>query len=226
MYATPHAAAPLRPHLAGGTPVGVPPRRIPLAVKVVYTAFIAVLVPAYLHTYGPANFLYYCDFAALVTCVGLWTGRPLLLGTQAVAILVPQVVWVVDFTVTLLGGRLLNMTAYMFDPSLSLFVRALSTFHGWMPFFLVWAVRRVGYDRRSFRVQLPVGLAVLVICYATLTPVRNVNYVFGPGSGVEQHWMPPLAWLGVVMAVAVGGMFVPAHLLLRRFIAPPPTEPA
>jgi hypothetical protein len=29
--------------------------RIPLALKVIYTAFVAVLVPYYWHAYGPEN---------------------------------------------------------------------------------------------------------------------------------------------------------------------------
>ena len=36
-------------------------RRIPLWLKLAYTAFMAVLVPVYLRNYGPTNFLYFCD---------------------------------------------------------------------------------------------------------------------------------------------------------------------
>ena len=32
--------------------------RVPLWLKLVYSAFLAVLVPVYLHYYGPTNFLY------------------------------------------------------------------------------------------------------------------------------------------------------------------------
>ena len=32
-------------------------RRIPLAIKLIYTAFVAVMVPVYLRDYGPTNFL-------------------------------------------------------------------------------------------------------------------------------------------------------------------------
>ena len=198
-------------------------RRIPLWVKLAYSAFVAVLIPSYWRQYGPANFLYYCDFAAVVTVAGLWLESPLLLGTQAVAVLVPQAVWCVDFLASLLGGRLLGMTDYMFNPQYRLGTRALSTFHGWLPFLLLWAIRRVGYDRRSLLVQLPVGVALLLACYLLLDPAHNVNYVFGPGEGTRQTWMPPLAWLAVVVAVAVLGMFVPAHGLLR-WTMPTPAE--
>ena len=34
-------------------------RLIPLWIKLLYTAFMAVLIPVYLHHYGPTNFLYF-----------------------------------------------------------------------------------------------------------------------------------------------------------------------
>ena len=37
--------------------------RVPLVVKLGYSAFTAVLVPLYLHATGPTNFLYFCDVA-------------------------------------------------------------------------------------------------------------------------------------------------------------------
>jgi hypothetical protein len=44
-----------------------PANRLPLALKLVYTAFMAVLVPVYWHYYGPTNFLYFCDVALFLT---------------------------------------------------------------------------------------------------------------------------------------------------------------
>src|SRR5262249_40190619 len=62
-------------------------RRIPLAVKVVYTAFVAVLVPYYLSFYGPANFLWICDIALLLTVVALWLESRFLASMQLIAVL-------------------------------------------------------------------------------------------------------------------------------------------
>ncbi|HEV2436393.1 MAG TPA: hypothetical protein VG077_10375 [Verrucomicrobiae bacterium] len=41
--------------VTAGEPGVIQPHKIPLAAKVVITAFLAVLVPVYLHTYGPAK---------------------------------------------------------------------------------------------------------------------------------------------------------------------------
>jgi len=53
-------------------PVAPAARRIPLWLKLAYTAFMAVLVPVYLRNYGPTNFLYFCDVALIITLVGVW----------------------------------------------------------------------------------------------------------------------------------------------------------
>jgi hypothetical protein len=45
------------------TPSPVRPSRIPLWLKIAYTAFLAVMIPAYWINYGPVNFLYFCDVA-------------------------------------------------------------------------------------------------------------------------------------------------------------------
>jgi hypothetical protein len=128
-------------------------RRIPLAAKLAYTAFMAVLVPSYTYFYGPTNFLYFCDVALLVTLVAMWAESPLLASMPAVGILLPQALWVVDFLGGCVGHHVTGMSAYMFHGDrtfLSLFKRGLSFFHFWLPFLVLWNVWRLGYDRRAF----------------------------------------------------------------------------
>ena len=213
----------------------VPARRIPLSVKVAYTAFVAVMVPYYWHAYGPRNFLYFCDVAVLVTLVGLWRESRLLLSLEAVAILVPQTLWLADFAAGLTGHRLLGMTDYMRDPRLPLFVRGLSLFHGWMPVLLLGCLARVGYDRRAFGAQVVVGTALLLVCYAAFAPpgtagghraAANINYVYGMDEHAAQTAVPPLAWLGLLVIALPAVMYLPAHLLLGWWFGRPVTGPA
>ncbi len=51
---------------------------IPLAVKLAYTLFVAVLVSNYWRTYSPWTFLFFCDVALLLTLPALWLESPLL----------------------------------------------------------------------------------------------------------------------------------------------------
>ena len=123
--------------------------RVPLAVKLAYTAFMAVLIPVYWYYYGLTNFLYFCDAALLLTLVAIWPENALLISTACVGILVMQIYWVIDFLFNAAGHSLTGITDYMFDASHALFLRLLSLYHGWMPFLLVFLVWRIGYDRRG-----------------------------------------------------------------------------
>src|SRR5471032_2543852 len=89
--------------------------KIPLAAKMAVTIFLAVLVPVYLHTYGPTNFLWFCDAALIVTVAGMWLENSLLISMCAVGILLPQCLWLADFGSHLVGFQFLGMTDYMFD---------------------------------------------------------------------------------------------------------------
>jgi hypothetical protein len=47
-------------------------------------------------------------------------------------------------------------------------------------------------------------------------PQKNINWVFGPGNK-PQHLLPPLLYLGLEMVVIPVCVFLPTHLLLKRF---------
>jgi hypothetical protein len=206
------------------------PARIPLWFKVVYTAFVAVLVPYYWRAYSPWNFLYFCDIALLVTGVALWTESRLLASLQAVAILLPQTVWVIDFASRACGVHLLGLTDYMFNPSLPLLTRGLSLFHGWLPFLLVYLLIKLGYDRRAFALQCAIGLGLLLLCFffapAPPAPANfpnmavNVNYVWGPDDKHPQTWMAPGLWVATLGGIFLLGIYTPTHLILRKVFPP------
>src|SRR5262245_1684822 len=211
-------------HPPPASPVAV--GRVPLWVKLAYTAFVAVLVPYYWVAYGPTNFLYFCDVALLMTLVALWLESPLLASMPAVGILLPQALWCVDFFGELFGVRVLGLTGYMFDEKLTLFTRGLSFFHFWLPFFLAWLVWRLGYDRRAFAWWPGLAWILVLVCYFFLPPGPpptetpnlpvNVNYVYGFGDE-PQTWTSPLAWVGLLMLGLPVLVFLPTHWLLLKF---------
>jgi hypothetical protein len=196
--------------------------RVPLAVKLAYTAFMAVLVPVYLHNYGPTNFLYFCDIALVLTLFAIWPENALVISMCAVGIVVPQAVWVVDFLVNLGGFSLTGMTDYMFQSNHSLFLRLLSLFHGWMPFLLFYLVWKIGYDRRALWPWTGLFWVVMLVCFffmppptpdPGLTPV-NINYVWGMRDTEAQNMMPAWLWLTSLMIGIPVCVFVPTHFIL------------
>ena len=214
--------------------VAVQPHKIPLAAKLAVTAFLAVLLPVYLHTYGPTNFLWFCDAALILTVAGMWLESALLISMCAVGILLPQCLWLVDFGVNLLGFHFLNLTGYMFDPHLPLFTRGLSLFHGWLPLLLVWLLFRLGYDKRALPVWTALAATLCIVCYF-FTPAAgshlanpnlpiNINYLYGFNDQQPQHWVNQnlyvILWLGVLWLAA----FLPTHLALRKIFTVPQIE--
>jgi hypothetical protein len=206
-----------------------PAGRLPLWLKLAYTAFMAVLLPVYWANYGPTNFLYFCDVALLITLVGIWIESPLLISMCAVGILASQALWVVDFLSNLIGWPLTGMTDYMFAADHSLFLRSLSLFHGWLPFLLVYLVWRLGYDRRGFPAWTVVAWVLVLICFFFMPPPRpdpglapvNINYVWGMSDTVAQTWMPPAAWVAGLIVLLPLLLYAPVHFLLRRVMPKP-----
>lgn len=200
--------------------------RLPLWLKVAYTAFVAVLVPFYWKLYGPTNFLYFCDLALFFTLAAMWFESPLLASMPTVGILVPQALWMVDFLGTLVGHPVLGMAGYMFDREKPLFTRALSSFHFRLPILLVYLVWRLGYDPRAFRAWSGLAFVLMIVCYLFLPappppsdqpnlPV-NVNYVYGLSDEKPQTWMNPHLYFLMVLVGLPLVVFLPTHLALRK----------
>jgi hypothetical protein len=211
---------------AAATAVFAAPR-IPLALKLAFTLFMAVLVPFYWITYGPTNFLYFCDVAMFFALVALWTESPLLASMPAVGLIVPQIVWCVDFIAGWFGVPLLGMTAYMFDSGIALFARGLSSFHAWLPFLLVFLVARLGYDRRALLYWTLLAWVLLAVCYLLMPapppdPARpnvpvNINYVHGFSDAAAQTLMPGWAWLALLFIGLPLLVFWPTLWALQRW---------
>lgn len=207
-----------------------PVSRIPFLVKCLYAAYMAVLIPVYWKTYGPTNFLYFCDIALIMTLFALWLESALLVSAAAVGIVLPQALWAIDFIATGIGWPLSGMTGYMYDDALPVHARFLSFFHFWLPFFLLWLLRRTGYDPKGLPLWTVIALVAVYICYFFLpappAPANNpglpvnVNYVFGFSDQAAQTWMPPLVWFFLLQAMLVGLIFLPSHWLLKRLYHP------
>ena len=202
---------------------------IPLALKLAYSLFVAVLVPYYWMTYSAWNFLFFCDLALFVGLCRFLARKPATdepggrghhgatapLGGRLPAI----------------GARITGMTSYMFDSKLPIFVRALSSFHGWLPFLLVWGVWRLGYDRRAFVGWTIIGTLILLSSFflapkppapaANPDQAVNINYVHGLSYAKPQTVMHPWLWLSIMIVGFPIVFYLPAHLAFRALIPPP-----
>ena len=196
------------------------PATVPSWVKVTHTAFVGALVPVYWRQYGPGNVLWFSDIALLTSVPTLWFESSLLASTQAVAVVVPESMWLVDFASGVLSRRTpIGLASYMFDPRLSRFVRGLSLFHLWLTPLLVFVISRVGYDRRALKYQTGATAAILLASWRLTKPEENVNWVYS-----RREIRTPVAraaFVGCLMIAIPLLCHVPAHWLLRRLFPPP-----
>jgi hypothetical protein len=191
--------------------------RIPLGLKVGWTIWLVVWVPFYWNYYGSQNFLYFCDLGNIFIAVALWTESALLFSWQATGLLLFQTVFTIDlFGALLFGKHLIGGTEYMFDPHLPLSLRFLSLFHIVTPPLLLWAIWRLGYDRRGWRLQTLTTWIVVPINYFW-RPERDVNWVRGPGFR-EQHLVPGGVYLAAYLIFVPLVIYYPTHRLLNWWV--------
>jgi hypothetical protein len=190
------------------------PENIPLWLKLVYSAFVAVLVPIYWVKWGPGNFLWFSDLALFGALAAVWFGSSLLASMMALAVLLPEIAWNLEFFFRLLTGKeIFGLTGYMFDSERPLYLRALSLFHVLLPPLLVYLLFRLGYDNRAWYFQTALAWVVLLLSYLLTDPGQNVNWVYGPGEKAQQQ-VHPLLYLALVMLFFPVVVYLPTHFIL------------
>ena len=200
----------------------MPSQRLPLWLKLVFTLWIRIWAPAYAWKLGWQNFLWLCDLASFLILIALWTESRLLISAQLLAVFVVGVFWVVDVgTALLIGVHPIGGTEYMFNAEMPLLFRLLSLFHLILPLIAIYAVCKLGYDRRGLRLQVVLTWIVLPLSLALTDPERNINWVQGP-FGQPQDVLDPLVYLLGLMIGWPLVLYLPTHLLvigIRRFRA-------
>jgi hypothetical protein len=190
-----------------------PNSQIPLWLKTAWTAYLALWAPIYWRQYGTQNFLYFCDLGNLLIAVGLWSESRLIVSWQAVGLLVFQTLYSLDLLGALVAGRhVIGGTEYMFDPSVALPIRLLGLYHLVVPPLLLWAVHRLGYDRRAWQWQTLLTAIVVPINYFW-RPAYNVNWARGLGH--QQHLLPGWLYLAGYLTVVPLVVYWPTHEALK-----------
>jgi hypothetical protein len=189
--------------------------RIPLWLKLAWTAWVIVWAPLYWKHYGSQNFLYFCDLGNLLIALGLWLESRLILSWQAAGLLVFQTLYALDLIAAFIFGKHpYGGTEYMFDPAIPLWVRMLGLYHLVVPVLLLWTVRRLGYDPNAVKYQIVTTCIVVPINFFW-RPEYNVN--FARGIGHEQHLIPGWLYLLGYLAVVALLVYWPTHSLLQRW---------
>jgi hypothetical protein len=189
---------------------------LPLWLKIVYSLFAFMLVPIYWRQYGPVNFLWFSDVALFALVPALWLESPLLVSMMALAVLLPELAWNLEYFLRLATGvRLYGLTDYMFDARIRKSIRALSLFHVVLPPMLMWLLWNLGYDDRALVWQSVLAAVVLLLSYRFSTPEENVNWVYGFAAKPQQK-LPGPVFVLLLIVLFPAALYLPTHLLLTR----------
>ncbi|HSC16263.1 MAG TPA: membrane-associated protein [Gammaproteobacteria bacterium] len=192
---------------------------VSIGFRVLFAVLVAVVVPVYLVKYGPANFLWFSDIGLLGICAALWLEQRLLGSMMALAVLLPETLWLVSFVTGAFARErgVTTLAAYMFDARIPFFLRALSgAFHLALPPGALWLVYLYGYDDRALIAQTMLAWLVLPATLWLAPPEKNVNWVRGIGHPPRRRIPLPLHF-GLVMLAYPLLIHLPTHLLLARY---------
>jgi hypothetical protein len=195
--------------------------RIPLWLKIGWTVWIAIWMPAYWWHYGPKNFLWFCDLGNFLITVALWTESPLIISWQACSVFLVQILFTIDVVVRVLFGvHPIGGTEYMFNDdhsNIPLAMRLLSLFHVVTPPVLLWTIWKLGFDRRGILCQILTAWVVLPICWLGWDETVNLNWVWGPLGRPQYVVKPPWLYLLLCLAAYPLILYLPTHLVLSKF---------
>ena len=191
--------------------------RVPLWLKIGWTIWLLLWAPIYWRQYGTQNFLFFCDLGNILVGLALWLESPLIFSWQATGLLLFQTLYTIDLAGALATGKhLIGGTEYMFDAHIPLPVRLLSLFHVVMVPLLLWAIARLGYDERGWKLQTLTAWIVVPINFLW-RPEMDVNWARGPFFH-EQHAVPGWLYLAGYLIVVPLVVYWPTHMLLRRWV--------
>jgi hypothetical protein len=165
--------------------------------------------------YGPANFLWFSDIALIGAVPAMWLENSAIASVLAVAVLIPELLWNVDYALRLLlRRRISGLTDYMFERDRPLKLRALSLFHVPLPLVLFWLLAEHGYAER---IALPGAmlLAAIVLPWSRVAAPadKNINWTHGWRRALTgRRTYLYSSWLLVFV-------FLPTHWLPRGFSA-------
>jgi len=189
--------------------------RLPLWLKIAWTLWLLVWAPVYLRQYGLQNFLFFCDIGNVLVGIGLWIESALIFSWVACGLLFIQTLYTVDLAgAALTGHHLIGGTEYMFDPHLPLTIRLLSLFHVATPPLVLWAIWRLGYDPRGWKLQTLTAWIVVPINYFW-RPESDVNWARGPFFH-QQQVLPGWAYLLTYLIMLPLVVYLPTHFVLLR----------
>lgn len=188
-----------------------------LSIKYFLTFFCVILIPVYWYHYGVTNFLWLSDICLFLTVIALWNNSKLMMSIASVGGFFVESLWIFDFlSIFLFHQSFLMLADYMIEPSYSIFLRALSLFHIFMPIIWFSYLKKYYYDRRAGIYMTALYIFTIIITYFYTEPEKNINWVFLPQK-IKMPLLDQNTWVLFLLIAFPLLIFLPTHMALKRF---------
>lgn len=189
--------------------------KLPLALKLGFSAWIVVWMPSVIVLLGPQNFFWICNLANFLILIGLWTESRLILSMQWLSVALIGLFWGIDLgTAWLTGLHPIGGTEYMLDPDFPTAAKILSFYHLALPLVSGFCVYRLGYAPRALPLQAGLVAGLVLLSWGLTDPVRNINMVHEPVIlGLVD--LPTAAYLPFLVLSWIVVLLLPMHLISR-----------
>lgn len=187
-----------------------------VVIKILISVFVLVLIPVYLHYYGPTNFLWFSDIGFFLTVLALWTNSNLSMSIAALLTLLLELVWILDFIWFLIfRNSKIKLADYMFDSQYPFWLRLFSLFHIFSPIIWIYYLSIYGYDKNAIYYAIPLFWIILLLTYFFTDPAKNINWVFLPK--IRNIKINTFEWFLILFIVFPVLIFLPLHYLFLNF---------
>jgi len=187
--------------------------RLPLRLKLAFSAWVVLWMPSVIVLLGPQNFFWICNLANFLILIGLWTENRLLLSTQWLSVALIGLFWGIDVgTAWLTGVHPIGGTAYMLDPDFPTAAKLLSFYHLALPVVTGLAIYRLGYDPRALPWQAGLVALMVPLSWWLTEPERNINMVHESFILGQIDWPTPV-YLSFLVVAWIVILLLPIHVL-------------
>ena len=118
-----------------------------------------------------------CNNVALLLAFAFWKRSKFVFTSIASILFIPQMFWIVDFFVRLSGTTFLGVTDYLFVPNYPVIWFILALKHLFLPFIVLWAVWKYGFDKNGWKGAIGYGLFLWIVGI-TINSGLNINCAY------------------------------------------------
>jgi hypothetical protein len=157
------------------------------------------------------NFLWFSDITLLLAFFAVLFESSLLASMAAIGGIIFESLWTLTLLTALVFNVQFELTNYMFDPSIPIWIRLISLFHIILPPLLIWLMIRLAYKRVAWPIQIGIIWIAIVLTWLFTDPNENINFVFG----YQKIGWSPVPYL-LLEAGVMAFILTATHLLILR----------